>query len=76
MGGLNKLPDIDAYFANTSLEHLQKVYDDVKDFENTNLCVRDFLNSENQDVFAEKHFDSESSVYKNAESSVKLEQLV
>ena len=44
MVGLNKLPDIDAYFANTSLEHLQKVYKDVKDFENTNLCVRDFLN--------------------------------
>lgn len=57
MGGLNKLPDIDAYFANTSLEHLQKVYNDVKDFENTNLCVSDFLNSENQDVSAEKHFD-------------------
>lgn len=51
MVGLNKLPDIDAYFANTSLEHLQKVYNDVKDFENTNLCVRDFLNFSKEKEF-------------------------
>lgn len=39
----NVIPNMEAYFAKTSIGHLQKVFDDIKDFENIGPDVKEYL---------------------------------
>lgn len=71
------LPDIDAYFANTPLEHMQNVYDDVKDFEQYGPDVKEYLCSNEKAFSSRKKVEvAASNVALNSKSEIQLPQFV
>lgn len=72
----NFLPDIDAYFANTSLEHMQKIYDDVKEFEQYGPDVEEYLCGTDKATSLGKVVTTVHDTIVNSKSEINLPQFV